>query len=135
MIEAAECFHPEHEIFYCGLDPFEGRSSADGPGVTLKMAHRLLKTTGARVQLIPGPPCHTLARMANNLGQIDVMVLSSRLDPKELADAWFYVPRLLHEDSDVFLECVLPGPKTVVRRLSRTEIEAKITPTDLRRAA
>ena len=135
MIEAAECFHAKHEIFYCGLDPFESRSSVDGPGVTLKMAHRLLKTTGARIQLIPGEPCQTLARTANNLSRIDVMVLSSRLDPRQLAKVWFYIPRLLHEESDVFLECVLPGSKMAIRRLSRAEIEANLSHRDSRRAA
>ncbi len=135
MIEAAGCFHPQREIFYYGFDPFESRSAVDGPGVTLKMAHRLLKATGARIQLVPGAPCRTLARMANDLGQIDVMVISSRLDPKQFAEAWFCVPRLLHEQSDVFLECVLPGPRTVVRLLSRAEIEAIVSDGDRRRAA
>jgi len=135
MIEAAGCFRPEHEISYYGLDPFEGRSAVDGPGVTLMMAHRLLKTTGARIQLVPGAPCQNLARTANSLGQFDVIVLSSRLDSKQLAEVWFYVPRLLHERSDVFLECVLPGRKTAVRLLSRAEIEAMASDADLRRAA
>lgn len=135
MIEAAGYFHPLREIFYCGLDPFEGRSAIDGPGVTLKMAHRLLKTTGARIRLVPGAPCQTLARTANNLGQVDVVVLSSRLDPKQLAEAWFYIPRLLHEQSDVFLESIRPGPKTVVRQLSRAEIEVLAADGNRRRAA
>jgi len=135
MIEAAGCFHPPRETFYYGLDPFEGRSSVDGPGVTLKMAHRLLNATGARIQLLPGPPCETLARTANNLGQVDLIVISSRLDPKQLAEAWFYIPRLLHTQSDVFLESLLPGSKTAVRLLSRAEIEANASRGELRRAA
>ena len=49
MIEIAGCYHPIREVRFTGVDLFEARSSADGPGVTLKMAHRLLNATGARI--------------------------------------------------------------------------------------
>ena len=135
MIEAAGRFHPQREIFYCGLDPFEARSAVDGPGVTLKMAHRLLSATGARIQLVPGDPCEGLTRTANRLGEVDIVVIASRLDPKRLGRAWFYVPRLLHEKSEVFLESILPGGRKSLRLLPRSEIEALASAAADRRAA
>ena len=135
MIEGAKRFHPEREVFYCGLDPFEGRSAVDGPGVTLKMAHRLLSATGAQIRLIPGDPCLGLAGIANDLGQVDVVVISPRLDLRRLGQAWLYVPRLLHARSEVLLERILPGGKTSVRLLPRGEIEALASAARGRRVA
>ena len=76
--------------------------------MSLKMAHRVLGHTGARIQLIPSDPYTGLARWANRLGQLDLVVVSARLDPLSLARAWFYVPRLLHDGSQAFVE--RPGP-------------------------
>ena len=91
MIEIAGRFCPPRQLRFTGIDPFEARGAVDGPGVTLKMAHRLLTTTGARIQLVPGPPDVALARCANALGQVDLVVISSRLDPHRLSRAWFFV--------------------------------------------
>ncbi len=134
MIEVAAHFTPIREIQFCGMDLFEARSAVDGPGVTLKMAHRLLKRTGARIQLVPGDPYLGLSRNANALGKVDLLVVSARHDPRQLARAWFYVPRLLHERSQVFLERVVPGGRRSVRLLDVSEIETWAAAT-ARRAA
>lgn len=135
MIEVAALLNPLDEIHFIGIDLFESRSAADGPGVTLKMAHRLLSTTGARIQLVPGDPFSGLSRVANALGQIDLIIISPRLDPRQLARAWFYVPRLLHERSQVFLEKLLPGGRTSLRLVPRGEIDALAAAALPRRAA
>lgn len=135
MIEVASRSHPLREIQYTGMDPFEARSAADGPGVTLKMAHRLLGATGARIQLIPGDPFVELARVANFLGQVDLVVISASLNPQHLPRAWLYVPRLLDERSRVFLEGLLPGGRTWLRTLERSAIEALADAASCRRAA
>jgi len=135
MIEAAARSHARQDIRYTAVDLFEARSAADGPGVTLKMAHRLLHATGAQVQLIPGDPFAALSRTANSLGQIDLTVVSSRLDPRQLARAWFYVPRLLHEQSAVVLEKLLPGGNNSVRQATGEEIETLSAAASSRRAA
>jgi hypothetical protein len=135
MIELASCGVPVGEVRYTGVDPFEGRSEMDGPGMTLKMAHRLLKATGARVQFVPGEIPAALARTANMLGLIDLLVIAGRLPPQQLAQAWFYVPRLLHEQSQVFLEKVLPTGRTAMQQVARDEIETWATATRHRRAA
>ena len=123
MIEVAARGHVRSAIEYTAVDLFEDRSACDGPGVTLKMAHRLLKATGARIQLVPGDPEAALSRVANSLGQVDLMVISRRLDSRRLAGAWFYVPRLLHRQSSVFLEQSTPGGGASIRLLQRDRIE------------
>lgn len=135
MIQVAGHSQPLREMEFIGMDRFEDRSSADGPGVTLKLAHRLLHATGARVRLVPGDPFSGLSQVANEIGQVDLIVISRRLDPQHLARAWFYVPRLLHEHSHVFLEGLLPGGRTSLRSVDRSEIEALAAAVSRRRAA
>ena len=124
MIEAAARFHPRGQIEFTGIDLFESRTSADGPGMTLKLAHRRLKATGARVLLLPGDPLSALSQGANAIGQVDLMVFSVRLQRRSLAAAWFYVPRLLHPETRVFLEEILPGGGVATRAVGRAEIDA-----------
>ncbi|MHC4177622.1 MAG: hypothetical protein ACYSWU_08950 [Planctomycetota bacterium] len=135
MIQLAGLFRPLGEIEFSGMDLFESRSAADGPGMSLKMAHRLLGRTGAHIQLIPGDPYIGLARSANSLGQLDLVVVSARLDPVSLARAWFYVPRLLHDRTLVFQERLLPGGNTSVRLLSTDEVRSLASASVVRRAA
>ena len=135
MIEVAGRYCPLKEIQYTGVDLFEGRSSADGPGMTLKLAHRLLRATAARVRLIPGDPHSALARWANALGPVDLLVVSPRLEPESLAKAWFYVPRLLHAESLVFQEDLLPGGQRALRVVAPAEVHALAAAAATRRAA
>ncbi len=135
MIEVAAALSPIEQIHFSGLDLFESRLSVDGPGVTLKMAHRLLSGTGARIQLVPGDPFSGLAQSANILGQVDLVVISPRLDPRSLAKAWFYLPRLLHQRSLVFQETLLPGGRTSLRLVPGDEIRRLAAEAAPRRAA
>lgn len=104
MIEAARPAMPLGSVSFTGIDLFELRSPADGPGISLKMAHRQLAKTGARVRLVPGEPVSALARTANSLGAFDLIVISADQEGESLAKLWFYVPRLVHEATEVFLE-------------------------------
>ena len=135
MIEVAGRYCPPEKIEFTGVDPFEGRSSADGPGATLKLAHRVLHRTGARVQLIPGDPFAGLSRCANAIGQVDLIVISSRLDPRSLAKAWFYVPRLLHGQTQIFHERLLPGGRRALEPVGHSDIEAMAAVAAAQRAA
>ncbi len=136
MIEAATEHVSPSEIRYTGIDLFESRDSADTPGLGLKEAYRRLKATGVRVQLVPGDPCSALAGVANALSKIDLLVVSAGVDQAALAQAWFYIPRILHPQSQVFLEEVRFGGKSAFRVISVEEVAwlaAKSRP--LRRAA
>jgi len=136
MIEVASGHLPPDRVHYTGIDLFEARSSIDGPGVTLKMAHRLLKATAARIRLLPGDPWTVLAREANGLSGTDLLIISARQDPGALARAWFYVPRMLHPESQVYIEqLVSRGGPIALRRLTLDEIARLATPPPRRRAA
>ncbi|HEX5442413.1 MAG TPA: hypothetical protein VFW87_01230 [Pirellulales bacterium] len=102
MIETArrEAVGP---VSYAGVDLFELRPSTDDH-LTLKQAHALLKPSGARVRLIPGDPFSALARMANEIGPCDLIVVAADQPEESLQRAWFWVPRLLHAGTAVFAE-------------------------------
>lgn len=122
MIEAATEHVTPAEILYTGIDLFEGRAGDAPNGLGLKEAYRRFTATGARVRLMPGDPYTALAGIANTLSQIDLVVISANIDQAALARAWFYVPRILHEESQVFLEEIRYGGKTAFRLISLDEV-------------
>lgn len=135
MIEIARWVSPGETVHYVGVDLFEGRSSADGPGVSLKRAHQILSTTGARFRLVPGPAATILAQMANTLGRFDLVVVSARQNTPSLATAWYYLPRILHPTSEVLLEESLAGGEHKFRSITLSEIADLATAVAERRAA
>jgi hypothetical protein len=122
MIQVAQATAAAGEVQYTGIDPFEGRSQADGPGLSLKEAHRKLKATGARIRLVPGSPEAGLSQVANALGKVDLLLLSATPAPQSLGQAWFFVPRLLDDRTLVFLEGVSPDGVVSFRRVDPAEI-------------
>jgi hypothetical protein len=71
---------------------------------------------------MPGDPYTALAGIANTLSKIDLVVISASVDQAALARAWFYVPRILHAESQVFLEEIRYGGKTAFRLISLDEV-------------
>jgi hypothetical protein len=122
LIGLCSQYHAASEISFTGMDLFEGRPADQGVGITLKEAHRALKATGARIQLAPGGPYDCLARLANALGKVDLLIFSSDLDPQQLEQAWAYVPRLLGEHSLVFAQSTQPGGQLSTRLVDHEEI-------------
>lgn len=135
MIRLASLYRPAHEIRFTGVDRFEDRTSQDGPGMTLKLAHRLLCGSGARVRLLPGEPLEVLASRANELGQFDLVVLSWRLDYQHAPWAWYFFPRLLDEHTLIFRERLLPGGRLLVEPIGQAEIRVLVQRGLQRRAA
>jgi hypothetical protein len=136
MIEAARLRASVGQICYTGVDQFEARTAADGPGVTLKTAHRLLRATGARIRLLPGDPLMALSRAANGLAGTDLVVISAGHDPDVLAGAWFYLPRMLHGGSRVLVEeASRQGDGTVFRPMTVEGIGRLAAAASRRRAA
>ena len=123
MIDAAARFTPRSDIQYVGMDRFEDRGKTDGPGLPLITAHRVLTRSGARIKLIPGDPLRSLARAANELGQIDLLIISPQSEIDRLNRIWYFVPRLLHAKTQIFLEHVPPGGKKILQAVSPREIE------------
>jgi hypothetical protein len=126
MIEMAQIGSGGEPVHYTGIDLFESRSPADGPGLTVKAAHQLLAGSGARIRLVPGDLVTALARTANSLSGADLVVLSARLNPKSVARAWFYLPRVLNSHSQVFCEETSRAGVTVLRSLNPSEV-ARLT--------
>jgi hypothetical protein len=112
-------------VRYAAVDLFEARPADKSPGISLKQTHQLLATTGAQVRLIPGDPAHALARAANSLQNMDLLVISADYDVATLGGTWFYVPRMLHARSRVYLETRSPERSgTSFRLMPLAEIEA-----------
>lgn len=121
MIAAAQRFHRDEPIRYTGIDLFEARTGL-GTGLPLKRAHQQLKATGANVRVIPGDPLSALARSANGLQSTDLLVIAADQDTQSLTNAWFYVPRMLHDKSLVLIEDV-SGSQPRFRSLTPEQVE------------
>jgi hypothetical protein len=135
LIEVATTASPGQRIDFTGVDLFELRSDT-AAGVSLKLAHRLLKATGARIRLVPGDPHSALSQMANSLGPHDLAVISADQDRQSLSQAWFYVPRVLAETGAVFVEeSATEGGPTSFKALSASELSQLAQPPSRRRAA
>ena len=135
MIEVARLNAPVRQIYYTGTDLFEDRSPADGSGVTLKTAHRLLKSSGARIQLVPGDPLTALARTANNLADTDLVILSHGQAQTSPDRVWFYLPRVLHASSLVLIERMNADGEVRLHEATPVEIENLAAGASGRRAA
>jgi hypothetical protein len=136
MLEIVAACRPDSQISYAGIDLFEARSETDGPGLSLKAAHQQLRASGAKVRLVPGDPLSALARMANEIGPVDLIVISADQDRDSLARSWFYFPRMLHAATRVFLEEreTTDGPAQL-SELSRAQINDRVALTAPRRSA
>ena len=137
LIQLASEWSPGERIDYTGIDLFEMRKPGQGAGLPLKEAHKELSASGARIRLLPGDPFSALARMANSLGGQDLVLISADQDRESLAKAWFYVPRVLGEGAEVFLEEPAQGEIPVTLRIVSPEELVKLAapPTQRRRAA
>jgi len=122
MIEVAKLASQKQEIHYVGVDQFEDRAESDGTGLTLKAAHQLLRRDGVRVQLVPGNPAEALIRVANSLGKVDLLIVPAEFDAAAFARAWFFVPRMLHERSLVFVERMLENGERLLEIKPQYEI-------------
>ena len=123
MIEVARHAASRSDVHYVGMDPFEDRTPSAGPGTSLKAMHRLLRETGVRVQLVPGAPSDGLMRMANSLGKVDLLIVPAELDSASFAHVWFFVPRMLHERSLVFVDGRSSDGQRLLRPKPRSEID------------
>ena len=135
MIEVARLASPRQDISYVGMDLFEGRSESDGPGLSLKAAYQFLRGVGARVQLVPGNPTESLVRTANSLGKIDLLIMPAELDSPSPSRAWFFVPRMLHQRSVVFVEQAADNGQRALHVKPAAEIERMAAVGARRRAA
>jgi hypothetical protein len=124
MLELASHHHPKEDLLYVGIDLFEARP-ASCPGLSLKEAHRQFKAQHVKAQLIPGDPYSALMRSANGLPNLDLVVISADLNAASLAQAWFYLPRMLHAQSLVFQEQTGPEGGLTLVSIDRATVDAR----------
>jgi hypothetical protein len=103
MISLAQRYHAADQIHFAVIDRFDSRP-VDSPHFSLKDAHRLLRPTGSRINLIPGDPREALVRAVTALYGIELLVISAGQDAQSLSQAWFYVPRMLSAEATVLRE-------------------------------
>ncbi len=77
MIEIAAAGDTAENVVYTGVDLFEMRSPEDAQGLSLKLAHRKLVASGAKIRLLPGDSYSALSRTANMLGVADLVVIAA----------------------------------------------------------
>ena len=136
LIATSLRYQSAEDLRYIGIDQFEARPATVAPGLTLKQAHCAIKYASVRVQLLPGDPYSTLARSANSLTNVDLMLIAADQDPAALERSWFFVPRMLHDRSLVMRE--LPGEEGVTywERVTLAQIKSWAAAQEsLRRAA
>ncbi len=135
VLALAQRYHARHEVHFIGIDLFEDRHAGEAP-FPLKEAYRNLRSTGARVRLVPGDAHGALVRAANTLTGLDLVLISAQASKLSLAPAWFYLPRTLAKNAIVlWADGTLPDGE--YRPVSRTELLAAARPlrTARRRAA
>lgn len=103
MIEVARRHAGGRPIHYTGIDLFEAREGGSS-GLSLKLAFRALRPLDVRLRLVPGDALTALSRCANYLVETDIVVISAdqNMDPTD--EAWYFLPRMLHEQSVVLVE-------------------------------
>lgn len=132
---ARQVLAAEHDVRYVGFDRFEDRVDQAEPQLTLKQAHRLILGTKVKARLVPGEPSESLIRVANTLGKVDLMILPVELESPSAARFWFFVPRLLDDDSIVLIERKDANGERSYEELSHRTIENLAALGAVRRAA
>lgn len=112
--------HAASEVFYAGVDQFEGRP-ADAPGMNLKDAYKTFKTKGIGLRLVPGTLVPSLRRLSGQIDPVDLVILAEPITADERAIAWPMLSRLLHPGSHVFVSEGI-GAAAKFRALSKAEI-------------
>jgi hypothetical protein len=134
MIEVAQRFAGEKKVWYTGIDLFEARP-AGRTAMSLKEAYRILRGTEAGIRLVPGAPASSLASAANAHPSTDIILIGGDVAESDLNGAWFYVPRMLHENSIVLTERQEADGRVTFNRITRSQIGDWAARESVRRAA
>ena len=91
------------DVHYCCIDPFEARTTADGPGLSLRKTHRLIQQFGIQTRLIPLPPASAVRQLYLNrqIEKVDLVVLATP-DMKWLLECMTSLRELIHESAGIF---------------------------------
>lgn len=107
MISIAQKYSGASTVRYTGVDPFESRDALESPLKLIDM-HRKLNGMGAKAQLVPGAFADAIPRIANAHLKTDLVVIQATsetdlFEDDRFAEAWRFMPRMLHPTSQVML--------------------------------
>ncbi len=123
MLQTSLRYGGDQKVSYAGVDLFESRPTTQ-TAFSLKDIHKRLSGDQLRVRLIPGDPMVGLSRFANTLTGTELVVVSSDVDAEAMQQAWFYVPRMLLDNSNVFV-CSNSSDSPTATLISREEVEKR----------
>jgi hypothetical protein len=121
LVEVAQRYSNGRTVLFTGIDSFDARGQ-EMERLSLKEAYRALHATGAKVRLAPGAPGNSLAAAANAHQNTDLILISADVADSDLTSAWFYVPRMLHERSEVIRESRNAAGEPTFARITLSEI-------------
>jgi len=135
MIWLAQQYWSSDSIHFAAIDRFDSRP-VEVPHFTLKAAHKLLRPTGSRVNLIPGDPLEGLGRAVNVLYGFDLVIIAADQDATSMSKSWFFLQRLLAQQAVVLQEEFKDGRPilTLLTQIDLQRLAAASMPTR-RRAA
>ena len=134
ILEVATRYSGSPVVHYTVIDLFDDRP-AGGQQRRLIEVYRQLRPNAAGLRLVPGTAASGLARVANELQETDLLLISADQDATALTAAWFYVPRMLHADSLVLRETSAREGETTFQPVGALEIARLAQRTRRRQAA
>jgi len=121
MIWLTQQYRSADSIHFAAIDRFDSRP-VEVPHFSLKAAHKLLRPTGSRINLIPGDPLEGLGRAVNVLHGFDLFVIAADQDAASMSKSWFFLQRLLAPDAVVFHE-ELKGGRPILKLLTQIDLQ------------
>jgi hypothetical protein len=122
ILTAARLANPTKPPYYIGIDLFEERAPTAPPVWSLLEAYRTLRAAGAQVRLVPAEPAAGLMQVANELGKIDLMLISAGSMPAENSHLWLFLPRMLNQQAVVLCQRLDKDNKASFQCLDRAAL-------------
>jgi hypothetical protein len=123
MISLAQRYHPGSQVRYTGIDWFEARQHDSHDALSLKTAYRVLRSSGARIHLVPRDAHEAFARLANALSGNELVVIDAQEPLESLGRIWFFLPRMLAPQA-IVLASHSTDQRRSWRRLPLAEIQS-----------
>ena len=77
MLELAKQFRKTNEIEYYCVDPFEGRTIEDGPGLSLRKAYKSFAPCGIQIKPVPGNAEEGLQALSEVIDHVDLLIVAT----------------------------------------------------------
>ena len=92
------------DVHYCCIDPFESRTPIDGPGLSLRKAHRIISPFGIQSRLIPSTPESAVWQLHLNrlIEKVDLAIIATP-DLTWLTTSMASLRELIHESAGIFV--------------------------------